>query len=66
MAAVLPLELLPPLLKLTDEKPVLRAVCSRELTGRVVSTQDGRQEPEVRCVHRCWQQLIRVEIETRQ
>ena len=65
-AAVLPLELLAKLLELAGEKPVLQAVCERILTGRTVSLPDGRQEPEVRYTHRCWQRLRRVEVETEQ
>lgn len=66
VAAVLPLELLARLLRIAGEKPVLQAVCERTLTGRTVSLPDGRREPEVRYTHRCWQRLLRVEVETEQ
>lgn len=64
VAAVLPLELLSQLLELSEGKPVLRAVCDREMTGRTILTPDGRQELDVHYVHRCWQRLLRVEVET--
>lgn len=64
-AVVLPLELLAQFLPLAGGKPVLVAVSGREPTGRLVSTPDGRQEPEFAFVHRGWRQILRLELETR-
>lgn len=65
VAAVLPLELLAKLVEMAGETPVLQAVCRRTLTGRMVTTADGRQEPEVRYVHEYWQQVLQVEVRTK-
>lgn len=65
VAAVLPPELLGRLLVLAGDKPVLRAVSRREPTGRTVTLPDGRQEPEFAFVHDGWEQVLRVEIQTR-
>ena len=65
VAAVLPLELMARLLKLAGEKPVLQAVSERRPTGRTRATPEGGSEPEFAFVHRCWQQLVRLELETR-
>ena len=65
VAAVLPLELLAKLVKIAGEKPVLQSVCSRTLTGQMVVTPDGRQDPEVCYVHEYWQQILQVEIQTK-
>lgn len=65
VAAVLPPELLGRLLEMAGGKPVLRAVSRREATGRVISLPDGRNEPEFAFVHDGWEQILRVEIQTR-
>ena len=65
VAAVLPPDLLGELLKIAGEKPVLRAVSSRLPTGRIVTLSDGRQEQEFQFVHVCWEQVLKVEIQTR-
>ncbi len=65
VAAVLPLELLAKLVKIPGEKPVLQSVCRRTLTGRMIVTSDGRQDPEVCYVHEYWQQILQVEVQTK-
>lgn len=63
VAAVLPTELLAELLRAADGKPVLVAVSERV---RLPDTQTAeRTEPEFAFVHRCWQQVLRLEIEMR-
>ena len=64
-AVVLPPELISQLLTLAGGKPVLQAVSGREATGRLATAPDGRQEPEFAYVHRGWQQILRLELETR-
>lgn len=65
VAAVLPVELLSELVKLAGARPVLQAVSGRQPTGRTHTLPDGREEPEFAFVHRCWQQILRLELETR-
>ena len=65
VAAVLPPELLAQLLDAAEDKPVLQAVSQREPTGRVRKLSDGRREPEFAFVHRGWEQVLRIEIQTR-
>ena len=65
VAAVLPLELMARLLRRTGEKPLLQAVSRRLPTGRTRLTPQGKQEPEFAFVHDCWQQVLRLELETK-
>ena len=65
VAAVLPLELMARLLRLAEGKPVLQAVSERRPTGKLRRTPEGGSEPEFAFVHRCWQQLVRLELETK-
>jgi hypothetical protein len=65
-AVVLPPELLAKLLPLAKGKPVLQAVSGRQPTGHTITLPDGRQEPEFAFVHRCWQQVLRMDVVTRQ
>ena len=60
VAAVLPPELLAELLRLAEGKPVFFAVSGRVATGQTSESQ----EQEFAFVHRCWRQLLRLEIET--
>ena len=61
VAAVLPPELLAGLLRLAQGRPVFIAV-----SGRLPTEQTAENsEPEFTFVHRCWRQLLRLEIETR-
>ena len=64
-AVVLPPELLAKLLPLARGKPVLQAVAGRQPTGRVITLPDGRQEQEFALTHRGWQQILRLDLETR-
>lgn len=65
VAAVLPVHLLAQLLKLAGGKPVLYAVSARQATGRTVTTPDGQTEREFAFVHQGWQQILRVNIDTK-
>lgn len=65
VAAVLPVELLAGVMKLAGTRPVLQAVSGRQPTGRTHTLPDGREEPEFAFVHRCWRQILRLELETR-
>lgn len=65
VAAVLPVELLSELIKLAGTRPVLQAVSGRQPTGRTLTLPDGREEPEFVFAHRCWRQILRLELETR-
>ena len=65
VAAVLPVQLLAQLWPHCGERPLLQSVSLRVSTGTVRSLPDGGQEPEFRFVHRGWQQICRVELETR-
>lgn len=65
VAAVLPLELMARLLRLTGGKPLLQAVSRRLPTGRTHLTPQGNREPEFAFVHDCWQQVLRLELETK-
>jgi len=65
VAAVLPPELLCKVLHLAGNRPVIQALSARRPTGRTVSAPDGRQEPEFAFVHTGWQQIVRMELETR-
>ena len=65
VAAVLPLELMARLLRLTGGKPLLQAVSRRLPTGKLRTTPEGGSEPEFTFVHDCWQQVLRLEIETK-
>ena len=65
VAAVLPVELLCEVLHLAGGRPVMQSLSARRPTGRTVSMPDGRQEPEFAFVHTGWQQIVRLELETR-
>ena len=65
VAAVLPVELLAQLVRLADGRPVLQAVSERQPTGRMLTLPDGRREAEFAFAHRCWQQIVRLELEVR-
>ncbi len=65
VAAVLPIGKLGELLKLAGGKPVLQAVSKRLATGRTVVLPDGRTEKEFAFVHAGWEQILRVEVETK-
>ena len=65
VAAVLPLGLLCELRKLAGSTPVLISVSERKATGRITDLPDGRKEPEVAFAHICWEQVLKIEIQTR-
>lgn len=65
VAVVLPTELLARLWKAAGDKPILQAVSGREATGRQIELWDGRTEQEFAYVHKGWQQILRMEVETK-
>ena len=65
VAVVLPLHLLPEVLSLAGGKPVLQAVAERVLADTEHTLEDGRKEKGVRFIHKHWEQVLKVEIETR-
>lgn len=65
IAAVLPLELMVELLKVSDGKMVLQSVAERIPAGRVKILEGGREEQEFIFRHRYWQQVIRIDVEVR-
>lgn len=65
ICAVLPPELCRQILLTVPGKPLLRSLSGRVPTGRMVSTPDGRQEQEFAFVHQGWEQILRMDIETR-
>ena len=67
VAAVLPTELLAQLVAMANKQgiPVIQAVSERRPSGKIVTLADGRQEPEMLFVHAGWQQIVKLELETR-
>lgn len=65
VAAVLPIQLLARLWPCCGERPLLQSVSHRSATGMMHTLPDGSREPEFRFVHGGWQQICRVELETR-
>ena len=64
MAVVLPPNILADLVNpQNNEKPVIRAISSREKTGKLVLNQaTGQNEEEYRFVHGGWEQVEKIEI----
>lgn len=67
VAAVLPTELLAQLVAMANKQgiPVIQAVSERRPSGKILILADGRQEPEMLFVHAGWQQIVKLEIETK-
>lgn len=65
IAAVLPVELLAELVTLADERPVLQSVSGRRFTGSTLHLADGQTEPEIAFEHLYWQQIVKLELQTR-
>lgn len=65
IAAVLPLQMQANLLKVAEGKPVLQAVAERVLSDTERTLADGRKEREVQFIHKRWEQLLRIEVQTR-
>lgn len=65
IAAVLPLQMQANLLQVAKGKPVLQAVAERVLSDTERTLEDGRKEREVQFVHKRWEQLIRIDVQTR-
>ncbi len=66
VAAVLPVRLLAQLVAAADGKPVLQARMARIPTGRTLVLPDGRREAEFQFGYLGWEQILRLELETRQ
>ena len=64
VAAVLPPEMLPDLLRVAGNIPVLRSISGRVPTGRTLTLPDGRQEAEFAYAHQGWEQILRAEFTT--
>ena len=65
IAAVLPLQMQANLLKVAEGKPVLQAVAERFLSETERTLEDGRKEREVQFVHKRWEQLLRIDVQTK-
>ena len=65
IAAVLPLQMQANLLKVAVGKPVLQAVAERVLSETERTLEDGRKEREVQFVHKRWEQLLRIDVQTK-
>ena len=65
IAAVLPLQMQANLLNVAEGKPVLQAVAERVLSDTERTLADGRKEREVQFIHKRWEQLLRIEVQTR-
>lgn len=65
IAAVLPLQMQANLLKVAEGKPVLQSVAERVLSETERTLEDGRKEREVQFVHKRWEQLLRIDVQTK-
>lgn len=65
IAAVLPVELLAELVTHANRRPVLQSVAGRRFTGRRIPLPDGRSEPEIAFEHLYWQQIVKLELQTK-
>lgn len=65
IAAVLPLQMQANLLQVAEGKPVLQAVAERVLSDTERTLADGRKEREVQFVHKRWEQLLRIDVQTK-
>lgn len=65
IAAVLPLQMQANLLNVAEGKPVLQAVAERVLSETERTLEDGRKEREVQFVHKRWEQLLRIDVQTK-
>ena len=65
IAAVLPLELMAELIKVSGGKMVLQSVAERIPTGRMRLSIEGGEEPEFAFRHRYWQQIIGIDLKVR-
>lgn len=65
IAAVLPLQMQANLLKVAEGKPVLQVVAERVLSETERTLEDGRKEREVQFVHKRWEQLLRIDVQTK-
>lgn len=64
VAAVLPLHLLEEVVQAVGGKPVLQAVAERVVADAECLLKDGRKEKEVQFIHKYWERVLKVEVET--
>lgn len=65
VAAVLPVQLLALLRPYCGDRPLLQSVSQRVATGTMRTLPNGQTEPEFQFCHTGWQQIYRLELETR-
>lgn len=65
VAAVLPVRLLAELVAAAGETPVFQSWAARTPTGRILELADGRREAEMQFRHLGWEQILRLELETK-
>lgn len=65
VAAVLPVRLLALLHPYCGDRPLLQSVSQRVATGTMRTLPNGQTEPEFQFCHTGWQQIYRLELETR-
>ena len=65
VAAVLPVQLLALLRPYCGDRPLLQSVSQRVATGTMRTLPNGQTEPEFQFRHTGWQQIYRLELETR-
>ena len=65
IAAVLPLDMLAKLLKISSGKMVLQSVADRIPTGKLRTCIDGKVEPEFEFRHKYWQQIVKIDMEVK-
>ena len=65
VAAVLPVRLLAELVAAAGKKPVFQSWAARTPTGRMLELADGRREAEMQFRHLGWEQILRLELETK-
>ena len=62
IAAVLPLDLLAELLKISDGKMVLQSVSARIPSGKLRTVAGGIVEPEFEFRHKYWEQIMKIDV----
>ena len=65
VAAVLPVQLLALLRPYCGDRPLLQSVSQRVATDTMRTLPNGQTEPEFQFCHTGWQQIYRLELETR-
>lgn len=65
IAVVLPVDIMSQVLKMAGTKPVIQSVNERVPTGQAKVLDNGKTENEYRFVHAYWEQMLKIEIETK-